>query len=82
MGDEILHIFDDTINEYTTLTVPIQANRLEQGENTISIRSGNKVSPFDEGSPENRDDFNVKNVRLVLTDGTTIYDPNYTNINQ
>ena len=81
MGDEILHIFDDTINDYTTLTVPVQANRLEQGENTISIRAGNKVSPFDEGSPENRDDFNVKNVRLVLTDGTTIYDPNYSDIN-
>lgn len=82
MGEDILHIFDDTINEYTTLTVPIQANKLEHGDNTISIRSGNKVSPFEEGSSENRDDFNVKNVRLVLTDGTTIYDPNYSNINQ
>lgn len=77
MGDEILHIFDDTINNYTTLTVPVPAEKLQAGDNTISIRAGTKVSPFDEDSPENRDDFNAKNVRLVLADGTTIYDPNY-----
>lgn len=77
MGDEILHIFDDTINDYTTLTVPVSADKLQAGENTITLRAGTKVSPFDEGSPENRDDFNAKNVRLVLADGTTIYDPNY-----
>lgn len=82
MGDEILEIFDDTINTYTTLTVPISEDKLKIGKNVISIRSGNKVSPFDEESTENRDDFNVKNVRLVLSDGTTIYDPNYDNKNK
>jgi len=82
MGDEIMHIFDDTINTYTTLTVPIPEDKLKIGKNTISIRSGNKVSPFDEESTENRNDFTVKNVRLVLSDGTTIYDPNYDNVNK
>lgn len=81
MGDEILHIFDDTYNDFVTLTVPISADKLEIGENTISIRAGNKVSPFDEGSAENRDDFTIKNIRLVLSDGTIIYDPDYSNPN-
>lgn len=79
MGDEILEIFDDTYTNFVTLTVPIPANKLQTGDNTISIRAGNKVSPFDEKSAENRDDFTMKNVRLVLSDGTIIYDPEYNN---
>ena len=79
MGDEILEIFDDTHNNFVTITVPIPADKLAPGGNTITIRSGNKVSPFDETSTENRDDFTIKNVRLVLSDGTIIYDPNYSN---
>lgn len=81
MGDEILTIFDDTYNDFVTLTVPIPADKLEIGDNTISIRAGNKVSPFDEGSTENRDDFTIKNIRLVLSDGTVIYDPDYSDPN-
>lgn len=79
MGDEILEIFDDTYTDFVTLTVPIPADMLKPGENTITIRAGNKVSPFDETSTENRDDFTIKNIRLVLEDGTVIYDPNYNN---
>ncbi len=77
MGDEILMIFDDQIDTYTTLTVPIPPEKLKIGDNTITIRSGTKASPFDEDSPENRDDFYIKNIRLILGDGTTIYDPEY-----
>ncbi|QKY68669.1 lamin tail domain-containing protein [Lentibacillus sp. CBA3610] len=77
MGDEVLEIFDDTYNDFTTLTVPIPADKLEDGDNTITIRAGNKVGPFDETSSENRDDFTIKNVRLVLSDGTIIRDPEY-----
>lgn len=78
IGDETLRIFDDTINRYTTLTVPIDPKYFEKGKETkISIRSGTKVSPFDHNSEENRDDFYVKNIRLVLRDGTVIYDPQY-----
>ncbi|WP_121639194.1 lamin tail domain-containing protein [Virgibacillus sp. Bac330] len=82
MGDEILHIFDDTHTKFTTITVPVSADKLKQGENTISIRAGNKVGPFDATSQENRDDFTIKNIRLVLSDGTTIYDPAYSKPNQ
>ncbi len=78
IGDDVLRIFDDTINEYTTLTVPVDPKYFEKGKDTmISIRSGNKVSPLDMTSTENRDDFYVKNIRLILTDGTVIYDPKY-----
>ncbi|WP_075618624.1 S-layer homology domain-containing protein [Paenisporosarcina indica] len=81
IGDETLHIFDDTINTYTTLTIPVNPNHFTQGLDTkISIRAGTKVSPFDTDSEENRDDFYVKNVRLVLADGTTLYDPSYNDI--
>lgn len=81
MGDEILTVFDDTYTNFVTLTVPISADKLQAGENVISIRAGNKASPFDETSTENRDDFTIKNVRLVLSDGTIIYDPAYDNPN-
>lgn len=80
IGDEILHIFDDTINTYQTLTIPVDPKYFTPEEATkIAIRSGTKVSPFDPESEENRDDFYVKNVRLVLEDGTTLYDPAYAN---
>ena len=56
--------------------VPIDANRLKLGENVITIRSGNKASPFQlEETEENRDDFDIRNVRLVLADGTILRDP-------
>ncbi|MFP3360845.1 hypothetical protein R0K17_26385, partial [Planococcus sp. SIMBA_143] len=52
MGDEILEVFDDTYNSFTTLTIPVSAERLQVGDNTITIRAGNKVGPFDETSQE------------------------------
>ena len=74
---EILYTFMDTINDYTTLTFPIEAWRLKQGDNAIQIRSGTKAGPFDDRPEENKDDFQVKNVRLILADGTTLYDPTF-----
>lgn len=80
MGDEILRIFDDPINDWDTLTVPIDADKLLVGENTITVRAGNKASPFQlDESEENRDDFNIRNVRLVLPDGTILIDPTHSN---
>ncbi|CAM3298279.1 S-layer-like y domain-containing protein [Paenibacillus lupini] len=79
MGDEILSIFLDPINSYTTLTVPIASERLKGGSNIISIRAGTKASPFDDRAEENKDDFTVRNVRLVFADGTEIFDERYKN---
>jgi len=79
---EVLHIFDDWIDTYTTITVPVDPDTLKAGENTISIHAGNKASPFQLESPENRDDFDAKNVRLVLGDGTVLYDPDFADPDQ
>jgi Calcineurin-like phosphoesterase/Lamin Tail Domain len=76
MGEDILTIFDDPINDWDTLTVPVHPDRLQLGENIITVRAGNKASPFQlDESEENRDDFNIRNARLVLPDGTVIVDP-------
>ncbi|WP_141433214.1 lamin tail domain-containing protein [Bacillus sp. 03113] len=76
MGEDIIRIFDDGINNWDTITVPIDADRLQLGDNIITVRAGNKASPFQlDESEENRDDFNIRNARLVLPDGTVIMDP-------
>lgn len=79
IGDDILHIFHDKITQFTTLKVPVDPRYFIKGKKlSIAIRSGTKKSPFDQGSVDNRDDFIVKNIRLILSDGTVIHDPAYT----
>lgn len=79
IGNEVLSIFHNKITQYTTLKVPVDTRFFTKGKKaTINIRSGTKKSPFDEDSLENRDDFIVKNIRLILSDGTVIQDPAYT----
>ncbi|MEN1986248.1 S-layer homology domain-containing protein [Paenibacillus hubeiensis] len=76
--ETILYTFLDPITSYQTLSFPIEASRLKPGEdNTIYIRAGSKSGPFDDRVEENKDDFEIKNVRLVLADGTEIMDPAY-----
>ncbi|MFC4099099.1 S-layer homology domain-containing protein [Paenibacillus xanthanilyticus] len=76
-GKEILYTFMDPINTWTTLTYPIDASRLHEGANEIAVRAATKSGPFDDREEENKDDFKIRNVRLVLADGTVIYDPKY-----
>lgn len=74
----ILYTFMDPIESYTTLSYPIDASRLKIGsDNVIYIRAGSKSSPFDDRKEENKDDFEIKNVRLLLADGTEIWDAKY-----
>lgn len=79
LGDaSILYTFMDPITSYTTLSFPISSAALQAGnDNVIYIRAGSKSSPFDPRPEENKDDFEVKNVRLLLADGTEIWDPAY-----
>ncbi|MCQ6274753.1 lamin tail domain-containing protein [Bacillus sp. V3B] len=77
MGDEVLRIFDDWIPQWKTITVPIQPEKLKEGANIFTIRSGDKATPFPTENGENRDDYSLRNVRLVLQDGTVIQDPKY-----
>ncbi|WP_433945297.1 S-layer homology domain-containing protein [Paenibacillus sp. SN-8-1] len=74
----ILYTFMDPIPAYTTLSYPIDADRLKLGaDNVIYIRAGSKSSPFDPRPDENKDDFEIRNVHLLLADGTEIWDPAY-----
>ncbi|MFS0865009.1 lamin tail domain-containing protein [Fredinandcohnia sp. 179-A 10B2 NHS] len=83
MGEEVLYIMDDDwLTQWKTFSIPISPERLAVGDTVITVRSGNKASPFDLGSAENRDDYDLKNVRLVLADGTIIRDPAYSDQNQ
>ncbi|MEK5489680.1 S-layer homology domain-containing protein [Paenibacillus sp. FSL R7-0297] len=79
LGDKsILYTFMDPITSYTTLSFPISAAALKAGtDNVIYIRAGSKSSPFDPRPEENKDDFEIKNVRLLLADGTEVWDPAY-----
>ncbi len=78
IGNDVLQIFHDKITSYKTLIVPVDPKYFTKGKKrAFAIRSGTKVSPFDENSKENRDDFVVKNMRLILSDGTVLYDPKY-----
>jgi hypothetical protein len=75
IGEEILYLMNkDWLSAWKTFSVPITPDRLQIGDNIITIRSGNKASPFDLSSAENRDDYDLRNVRLVLADGTVIKD--------
>ncbi|ASS67998.1 MULTISPECIES: S-layer homology domain-containing protein [unclassified Paenibacillus] len=77
IGDEILYTFMDPIPSWKTLVYPIDSSRLKAGANGIWIRSGSKSGPFDDRPEENKDDFQIRNVRLILADGTELYDPAY-----
>lgn len=83
MGKEVLYVMDqDWLTDWKTFTVPIEPERLPVGDNKITIRSGNKASPFELWSRENRDDFHLRNVRLILGDGTVVLPQNYRDPNQ
>lgn len=82
IGDEVIHIFDDWMAQWETITVPIEAEQLQVGENMITIRAGNKATPWEGDPGENRDDYNLRNVRLVLADGTILIDPTHGDPNQ
>jgi hypothetical protein len=78
MGEDILFLMDkDWLSHWKTFTIPVDPDRLQVGENVLTVRAGNKASPFQlEEKIENRDDYNLRNVRLILADGTVITDPN------
>lgn len=75
----ILKVFDDTITSWQTISVPVDTTYFKQGKGfKISIHSGTKGSTFDHYTDENNDDFQVKNVRLILPDGRVLRCSGYT----
>ncbi|MDQ0297890.1 hypothetical protein J2S78_000298 [Salibacterium salarium] len=82
MDGEVIQIFDDWMAQWTTITVPVDPELLSTGDNTFTLRAGNKATPFEGNPGENRDDFDMKDVRLIMADGTTLQDPNYNDPNE
>jgi len=79
IGKDVLHRTEPDMDGYQTIVVPIEPERLSDGLQTITLRAGdNDKTYFEDDKPTgNMDDFNARNVRLLLSDGTELRDPNY-----
>ncbi|WP_052310065.1 FIMAH domain-containing protein [Paenibacillus senegalensis] len=72
---EIIRLIDYRVVGFETIVTPVET--IKSGVNTISIVAGSQVEPYNGAPHENLDDFDVRNVRLVLADGTVLRDPLY-----
>lgn len=72
---EIIHLFNYGVTSYNTVLVPVDG--LAAGTNTIRIAAGSYTSTYDGQQDGNLDDYDVRNVRLLLADGTELRDPAY-----
>lgn len=77
MGDTVIHLFEGIHDYYQfeTIAVPVSPELLSSGLNTLSVWAGDRISPTSDVG--NNDNFNIRNVRLVLWDGTILRDPAY-----
>ncbi|SDB93832.1 Calcineurin-like phosphoesterase [Sanguibacter gelidistatuariae] len=79
IGTDVLRIFDDGIySGFDTISTPVPLSYVTQGQTlTLSVYAGTKAAPaIDLG--ENNDDFQIKNLRLILPDGRTLRPAGYT----
>ena len=78
IGNDVLGVFNEgTYNEWRTYIYDTNARYYNPVTKklTVEIHAGNKANAL-EHNIENNDDFVVKNLRMVLPDGTTLY-PSY-----
>nr|WP_274388728.1 metallophosphoesterase [Paenibacillus antri] len=78
-GREVLHLIPFDTTGYATVVVPVRPELFHRGErHRFAIRAGSVNRPYYEEAPEGGlDDFDIRNVRLVLADGTELRDPKY-----
>ncbi|WP_309122575.1 metallophosphoesterase [Paenibacillus sp.] len=78
-GREVLHLIPFHTTGYATVVVPVRPELFHYGErHRFAIRAGSVNRPYYEEAPEGGlDDFDIRNVRLVLADGTELRDPKY-----
>ncbi|MFD0680569.1 MULTISPECIES: S-layer homology domain-containing protein [unclassified Paenibacillus] len=74
LNDQLIYTITKDLDLYAECEVPVPVNVLRAGVNKITVRSGNTVAPDD--LADNHDDFTIRNMRLVLSDGTQLTDPN------
>lgn len=78
VGTDVLAICDDNIPEgWETIATPVPLSYVTKGDNlVVSVWAGSKVAP--EINPnENNDDFQIRNLRLVLPDGRSLQPDGY-----
>ncbi|MFC5651924.1 metallophosphoesterase [Paenibacillus solisilvae] len=75
LNDQLLQVIPVDILNFDTYEVPIPAGALLSNTDKITIRAGNTISSED--LTGNHDDFTIRNVKLVLDDGTQLTDPTY-----
>lgn len=79
VGDEVLSIYNVKIPDFKVLATQIAAKMVKKGETfKVDLRAGTKIDIIDEGSTAGRDDFKMKNPKLILADGTAIFDKRFT----
>ena len=76
VGEDVLAIYDASVQTYKLLSATVDASYVGDPFK-ISVRTGTRFDVFNPESTLNRDDFRIKNIRLVLPDGTVLTDPNY-----
>ncbi|WP_185975738.1 metallophosphoesterase [Tessaracoccus rhinocerotis] len=78
VGEDVLHVFDEGFyGEWVTVSVPVDESYLTRGDDlTVEIWAGTKKAPEIDVN-ENNDDFEVRNLRLVLPDGRTLRDAGF-----
>lgn len=83
IGDTVLGIFNEgTYDKWDTVAYDVDPTYFTKGESIqIDIHAGNKANAL-EHNWENNDDFVVKNIRLVLPDGSILRPSGYDNPEQ
>ncbi|WP_417181502.1 S-layer homology domain-containing protein [Agathobaculum sp.] len=78
IGSDVLGIFNDgTYGEWKTYAYDVDPAYFTKGQTTtIDIHAGNKSNVLVHDA-ENNDDFVVRNIRLILPDGTTLRAESY-----
>ena len=79
IGEEKIKMIPWNTSGFSTIVVPISPEYLQYGEKIpIAIRAGSGTKTYFEHDPaEAVDDYDIRNVRLILSDGTVIRDPLY-----
>ncbi|NHN34026.1 metallophosphoesterase [Paenibacillus agricola] len=75
VNDKLAYTFDQNLTGYTKMSVPINADLLQLGNNKITIRAGTKKSPDDQEGEH--DLWKFRALKFELGDRTVLDDPNY-----
>lgn len=79
VGSQVVGIFNEgTYDQWRTYVYDIDAAMFDAKSRkiTVEFHAGNKANPL-EHNIENNDDFVLKNVRMIMPDGETLYPSSY-----